>query len=285
MSQQEIISASIEVPYDDLFRYNEKYVGKIVHLKGQALQVSGSGKNGYVIRLGTKNSGFGLYYDDIVWVEIDDVKERILDDDMLEVYGEVTGIQTYTALLGNEVSLPAVTARVYSAIDEEDVATNSNPIAPKIKDSDALTFQDRYKFKTAPEENTISVKVGPVKQLSGYSTEEGSKVTEHLPQRGNEFLCVLVEINHLGYGGKGYSWFHTPGSGAFTLILDGNMYYPEQPEAYMKGVGSVYSSATLDRKEKTTGYLVYEVPASSDPASGYLQANLGGDNTPVWKLG
>lgn len=123
MSQDEIISNSIEVPYQDLFRYNEKYVGKIVHIKGQVLQASETGTDGFVVRLATKDSGYG-YYDDIVWVEFRNTKERILEDDMLDVYGEVVGIQKYTAVLGNEVSLPAVVTRAYSIIDSGEVAAD-----------------------------------------------------------------------------------------------------------------------------------------------------------------
>ncbi|WP_157203186.1 hypothetical protein [Methanofollis liminatans] len=123
MSRDEIISSSIEVPYGDLFRYNEKYVGKVVHMKGQVLQVSETGTDDFVVRLSTKDSGYG-YYDDIVWVEFRNTKERILEDDMLDVYGEVVGIQKYTAVLGNEVSIPAVVVKVYSIVDTGEIAVD-----------------------------------------------------------------------------------------------------------------------------------------------------------------
>jgi hypothetical protein len=149
----------------------------------------------------------------------------------------------------------------------------------------ALAPSDRYKFKDAPEGNTISVKVGPVTRLDWYTTEKDGKVIEHLPSYGKEFLCVLVEINHLGYGGKGNPKFRTPKALAFTLHLGGEKYLPKQPGAYIECVGSVYSDISLNRRDRTIGYLVYEVPVASDPASGYLEANLGKSGSPIWRLG
>ncbi|MDD3622042.1 MAG: hypothetical protein PHQ81_06530 [Methanofollis sp.] len=289
MSKQEIVASSIEVPYDDLFRYNEKYIGDIVHLTGQAVQVSETGNNDYVIRLSTKDSGFGLYYDDIVWVEINNADVRVLEDDMLDIYAEVVGIETYTAVLGNEVSLPAVVAKLYRIIDEDSVSTNlmsrGQDANIDIDDSETLDLEDRYKFRDAPHGNTISVKVGPTKQLSHYTTKIEEKSTKHKAPEGKEFLCVLVEVYHLGSGGEGFTWFDTPRASEFAFILDGREYYPEYPRGYLEGVGSVYSSTTLDRKEHTSGYLVYEIPANSDLASAYLQVDLSEDDSPIWKLG
>lgn len=150
---------------------------------------------------------------------------------------------------------------------------------------DALDPLARYKFKDAPEGNTISVKVGPVTRLDRYVTEKDDVVTENLPPYGKEFLCVLVEINHLGYGGKGNQKFRTPKASVCTLHLGGEKYLPKQPAAsYIECVGSVYSDVTLNRKDRTIGYLVYEVPESSDSASGYLEVNLGKGGSPIWKL-
>ncbi|QYZ80214.1 hypothetical protein E2N92_12625 [Methanofollis formosanus] len=289
MSKQEIIASSIEVPYDDLFRYNERYIGNVVHLTGQAVQVSETGNKDYIIRLSTKCHGFGVYSGDIVWVEINNADVRVLEDDMLDIYAEVVGIESYTTVLGNEVSLPAVVSRVYRIIDEDSVSTDfmswGQDANRDIDDSETLDLEDRYKFRDAPHGNTISVKVGPTKRLSHYTTKIGEKSTKHEAQEGKEFLCVLVEVYHLGSGGEGSTWFYTPGVSEFSFILDGREYSPKYLSGYLEGVGSIYSSTTLERKEHTSGYLVYEIPTSSDLASTYLQADLSEDDSPIWKLG
>ncbi|WP_067046812.1 hypothetical protein [Methanofollis ethanolicus] len=179
-------------------------------------------------------------------------------------------------------------ARIGSALEKLSLsapALGVQVIAAQSLYPDALAPLGRYKFKDASEGNTISVKVGPVTQMDRYTTEMGDTVTEHLPPYGKEFLCVLVEINHLGYGGKGSQTFRTPKASGFTLLLGGDKYVPKQPEAYIECVGSVYSDVTLKRKDRTIGYLVYEIPIASDPASGYLQANLGKGGSPIWRLG
>lgn len=179
-------------------------------------------------------------------------------------------------------------ARIGSALEKLSLSApvlGVQVIAAQSLYPDALAPLGRYKFKDAPEGNTISVKVGPVTRLDRYTTEKGDTVTEHLPPYGKEFLCVLVEINHLGYGGKGSQTFRTPKASGFTLLLGGDKYVPKQPEAYIECVGSVYSDVTLKRKDRTIGYLVYEIPIASDPASGYLQANFGKGGSPIWRLG
>lgn len=165
---------------------------------------------------------------------------------------------------------------------ETPITTGSQALYPG-----ALDLEGRYKFKTASEGNTISVKVGPVTRLDQYFTKTADDtIDETLPSYGKEFFCVLVEINHLGYGGKGSQTFRTPQASAFTLLLNGEKYLPEQPAAYMEGVGSVYSVVTLNRKDRTIGYLVYEVPDTVDRASAYLQVDLGtAGGSPIWKLG
>ncbi|WP_298669979.1 hypothetical protein [uncultured Methanofollis sp.] len=164
-------------------------------------------------------------------------------------------------------------------------ALNTQVIATQSLYPDALAPRERYKFRDAPEGNTLSVKVGPVTRLDRYVTEKGDTVKEHLPPYGKEFFCVLLEVNHLGYSGKGSQTFRTPKASACTLLLGGDKYVPKQPEAYIECVGSVYSDVTLKRKDRTIGYLVYEVPLSSDPASAYLQVNFGKGGTPLWRLG
>jgi hypothetical protein len=64
---EEIKTMSLDsVPYDDLMRYNENYVGKFVHYQGPILQVENIYGDTYILRIGT-SGGFGLY-DDVIWV-------------------------------------------------------------------------------------------------------------------------------------------------------------------------------------------------------------------------
>jgi hypothetical protein len=110
MSVAEIKSATVQIPYDSLFRYNERYVGAIIFFRGEVVQaVSGSEADSYVLRVATKQEFFGstaIWDKDIIWVNYNGL--RVLEKDMVDVWGRVVGLQEYTAVLGNQITVPAV---------------------------------------------------------------------------------------------------------------------------------------------------------------------------------
>ena len=56
----------------------------------------------------TKNDG---YYEDTImagYEYADDYEDRILEGDIITIYGELYGTVTYTSVLGNEITIPAI---------------------------------------------------------------------------------------------------------------------------------------------------------------------------------
>lgn len=160
------------------------------------------------------------------------------------------------------------------------------PAPPEDLYPDALLLKQRYEFKDRAEANSLSVRVDSFAWIDRYYTGKDSGKEEHRPSYGNRYLGVLVEVNHLGYWGKGNQKFKTPKPDAFTLLSQGDWITPTQPDAsYIRNVGSVYQQVTLDRKERIIGYLVYEVPASFDPDGTYLKVDLGDAGAPIWRIG
>ena len=101
---------ALTIPYDDLFRYNEQYLGRTVRIQGkidQAVEDTFS-KGSYVLRVATKKDQYLGYMGDIVWVEYSG--PRCLEGDVIEVCGQVTGLKEYTAVLGNMVTVPEIRA-------------------------------------------------------------------------------------------------------------------------------------------------------------------------------
>lgn len=101
------------IAYDDLFRYNEKHVGKIVRYVGKVLQVQKGDcllctDPGSILRVGVTNKGYGLY-DDPVYVEYFG-KDRFLEDDIVTLWGTVEGLETYTSILGQAITIPKIKA-------------------------------------------------------------------------------------------------------------------------------------------------------------------------------
>lgn len=99
----DIKNSASPISYDELMRNNDDYVGKIVYKRGEILQVSERRTDQYVLRVATKWSEYG-YYEDIIWVEYKG--DRLLEGDIIDVWGESKGLETYSAVLGNQITIP-----------------------------------------------------------------------------------------------------------------------------------------------------------------------------------
>ena len=111
LSEDEYKAQCVSVPYNDIARNPNNYKGQKAVFKGQVIQVQESGKN-VVLRINTTQGQYGLW-DDTIYVDYkrkDDNESRVLDDDIVTVYGEIKGIKDYRAVLGNQISIPHIEA-------------------------------------------------------------------------------------------------------------------------------------------------------------------------------
>ena len=102
-------STARSIPYRELARNTEQYVGVRVRYVGEVIQALEEGGRQY-LRVNVTPHEFGLW-EDTVFVEVaDPAAPRILEDDVIEVLGEVRGRFTYTAIFGQKVTLPHIVA-------------------------------------------------------------------------------------------------------------------------------------------------------------------------------
>jgi len=106
MSVEEIKSSALTISYDDLMRNNENYVGEVAYYRGEVVQVSEIYGDKYVLRVATKQEPYIGYFKDVIWVNYKG--KRLLEDDIIDVWGRVKGLKTYTAVLGNEITIPEI---------------------------------------------------------------------------------------------------------------------------------------------------------------------------------
>lgn len=104
LTVNQLKSTAIVVPYDDLFRNNEQYIGKIVKIQGKIIQSQNSGSD-YVFRVSTKPE---YYYEDLIYLNYNG--PRFIEGDIVDIWGKVDGLKTYTAVLGNSVTIPEITS-------------------------------------------------------------------------------------------------------------------------------------------------------------------------------
>lgn len=92
------------ITYNNLARNPEDYVGKKVKFKGKVVQVI-EGDDSVQIRLAVNKD-----YDTILFCEYDSsiVSSRVLEDDIITIYGTSAGTISYQSTMGGKITIPAV---------------------------------------------------------------------------------------------------------------------------------------------------------------------------------
>jgi hypothetical protein len=94
------------IPFDDLMRNADLYTGSKLTYTGEVVQVSQRDDGRFVLRVDVTNKGY--YWSDTIWVEYDG--PRVLENDLVTLTGTFDGLTTYRAVLGNDITIPQVTA-------------------------------------------------------------------------------------------------------------------------------------------------------------------------------
>jgi len=95
------------IPYKDLARDTEQYVGKPVKYDGKIIQVM-EDSGAYVLRVNVTKKDFGLW-DDTVLVTCE-CQRRPLENDIVTLFGTIYGRTSYKTVLGATVTLPQISA-------------------------------------------------------------------------------------------------------------------------------------------------------------------------------
>ena len=97
--------SGIESPnYRDFFRFAERYEGKPVKFEGLVIQTIND-----CYRVTVEKTDYGWDNDSVIYAcGSSDI--RILDDDVIQIFGFADGLYTYRAVMGNSVEIPRVKA-------------------------------------------------------------------------------------------------------------------------------------------------------------------------------
>lgn len=109
LSEENYKSLCVSLPYDDLARNPNNYVGQYAVFSGKVIQVQESGKN-TVLRLDVTKTEQGIWQDTVYvdYKKKSDNESRILENDIITVYGKMNGIKDYITVLGNQISIPHI---------------------------------------------------------------------------------------------------------------------------------------------------------------------------------
>lgn len=98
------------ITYDNLARDPDKYKGNKVVFQGKVIQVM-EGDDYTQYRLAVNSD-----YDTVALIEItaDKLSSRVLEDDIITIYGESMGTITYDSTLGGKITVPAISVNMFN---------------------------------------------------------------------------------------------------------------------------------------------------------------------------
>ena len=112
--KQQYMNKCVSYSYNEIARNPNSYDGKYAKFTGEVIQVQRQNLFGliiYTLRVDVTKKGYN-WYDDTVYVTYyaGDEEAKILEDDIITMYGELTGEKTYETVLGSSVTIPSFTA-------------------------------------------------------------------------------------------------------------------------------------------------------------------------------
>jgi len=96
--------SSVEPTYDDIFRYNEQYIGKQVNYLAEVIQVKDDGANQFRLRANITKDANG--WSDTVYLNY--TGQRFLEKDIIYFKGTIKGLKTYTTVRGDDITIPEI---------------------------------------------------------------------------------------------------------------------------------------------------------------------------------
>lgn len=96
--------------YNEIARNPGEYILKKAHFRGEVVQVMEDGDD-YTLRVNVTQSRY--YWEDTIYVSYtrrDSAEPRILEDDIINLYGYCMDTVTYETVMGASVTIPAVLA-------------------------------------------------------------------------------------------------------------------------------------------------------------------------------
>lgn len=116
MSKKDYKSACEKFNFAEVVRNPDKFKGNLYKVEGEVIQVQEtsvlfSDDTSLTLRVNVTKNTYG--YEDTIYVTytLPSGADRILEDDIITIYGECEGTETYTSVLGNSVTLPSINAK------------------------------------------------------------------------------------------------------------------------------------------------------------------------------
>lgn len=99
-----------ELRFAELNKNPDKHVGVYLKYQGEILQIM-EDENSTELRLAVTKDAYGYDYNDVVYVTFEGTTP-FLDEDIVTIYGTVSGAYTYESTAGYQITLPLIEAEI-----------------------------------------------------------------------------------------------------------------------------------------------------------------------------
>ena len=111
MTQKEYKNACVTIKYDDLARNSEEKIGNKYVFTGEVVQVVYDTEDGECeYRIAVTKDEYDSYSDIVYVYYTRGENDKLIEEDIVTFYGEASGEESYTSVLGESITIPAVTA-------------------------------------------------------------------------------------------------------------------------------------------------------------------------------
>lgn len=109
---EQVKAQSAIISYEQLARSPTAYAGQLVTFRGKVVQAVQGGLD-YALRVNVSRGKYDIWQDTIYvdYRAASGREPRILDNDVVQLWGEFAGIKSYKAVLGQTIQIPHVVAR------------------------------------------------------------------------------------------------------------------------------------------------------------------------------
>ena len=141
--------------YREIARYPPQYADKAAYFCGEVFQVLEDGDTVNLI-VNVTDSEWG--WEDAVFVNYtrqSDDEPRVLEEDIVEIWGDLEELFTYEAVLGNSQSVPQITARYLNILSVDP--------APEFSSDDGDSVSENYggydDYGSSPDQDIVSTEL------------------------------------------------------------------------------------------------------------------------------
>ncbi len=167
-SRTEYISTCGYVEYNSVERNPSNFNGKRIAVTGKVIQVSEGWFDSVTLRVDCNGDVWYVKYTH------KDNESRILEDDIITCYGECTGVESYTTILGSTVTIPSMKMQYFDLIEGH----MTHPIETVILET--KTPETNSLDKTHTIYNQDDITISPI--MTGIGNE---KIGEYSVLRAN----------------------------------------------------------------------------------------------------